>query len=120
MKEKSRHYSLSLNFEDISLPPIKDILILGAKCPQGKIGVAKCFQLLAPDNFELIEIDHELVQGLIINKRILKRVPVDHIINILKREVFPYISEGDTVKVDINIVTYVDNIKLSSEYNHED
>ncbi|MDO9528538.1 MAG: hypothetical protein Q7J27_05175 [Syntrophales bacterium] len=115
MKGRSKQYSLSLNFEDISLPPIKDILILGTKCSQGKFGVAKCFQLLSPDNFELIEIDDDIVQGLIINKRILKRIPVDHIIDILRREVFPYISAGDTVKVDINIVTYINNIKVSSE-----
>ena len=102
-KKEVINYSLSLEFEDISLPPVKDILILGTRCPQGKVGVAKCFQLLSPDNFDLIEIDDEVAQAILVNKRILKRIPEKSIINLLRQKVFPYISNGEIIKVDINI-----------------
>jgi len=44
MKEIAiKKYSVQLSFEEIRLPPFEDILILGKKCPQGKIGVYRYF-----------------------------------------------------------------------------
>jgi len=37
--EKKIEYSVNLKFESIIIPPFKDILILGKKCPHGRIGV---------------------------------------------------------------------------------
>jgi len=113
------NYSVSLEFEDITLPPVKDIMILGSRCPQGKIGVAKCFQLMAPDNFDLIEVDDEVVQAILVNKRILKRISEENIINILRQNVFPYITNGEIVKVNINIKMQINGIELSLEQNIE-
>lgn len=93
-------FTASLSFEEIKLPAFKDILLLGKKCPQGKIGVSKCLNLLAPETFELVEIDDPIVEAILISKHILKRMPVENIIKILKEKVFPYISPGEIIKID--------------------
>ena len=55
--DEGARYSVSLNFEGIRLPPFEDILLLGTRCPQGKMGIAKCLDFLEPDSFELVDID---------------------------------------------------------------
>jgi hypothetical protein len=104
MKANSKRYSIKISFEEIRLPPFEDVLILGKKCPQGKIGVCKSFELLLPNEFEVFEINDDIVEAIFINKRILKKIDKERIIRILRDNVFPYISESEIIKVDIRLL----------------
>ncbi|HUV51069.1 MAG TPA: hypothetical protein VMW78_08640 [Anaerolineae bacterium] len=110
MKESSR-FNVSLSFEGIRFPPFEDILLLGRRCPQGKAGVSKCLNLIAPEKFELVEIDDPVVEAMLINKVIIKRMPVEKVIKILKAKVFPLMTNGEIVKVDFNVMIYFDGIE---------
>lgn len=106
-----KKYSVQLSFEEIRLPPFEDILILGRKCPQGKIGVSNSFEFLVPNEFEVFEIDDAAVEAIFINKRVLKKIKVDKIIGILKDKVFPYVSESEIIKVDFKMRIFYDSIE---------
>ena len=109
--KNSPKFTVSLTFEGVKLPPFQDILLLGKKCPQGKIGVSKCLNLLAPETFELVEIDDPIVEAILISKHVLKRMPVENVIKILKEKVFPYITPGEIIKIDFSVRVYYDDIE---------
>ena len=112
MKKNSlSKYSVQLSFEEIRLPPFEDILILGKKCPQGKIGVCKSFELLVPNEFEIFEIEDSIVEAVFINKRILRKLDKNRVIEILKGKVFPYISDCEMLKVDFKLKVFYDLIE---------
>jgi hypothetical protein len=104
-------FSISLSFEEVKLPPFQDILLLGRKCPHGKVGVSQCLNLLAPEAFEMVEINDPTVEAMLISKRLLKRMPAENIVEILKEKVFPYITPGEVVKIDFNVRIYFDNLE---------
>ncbi|MBN2494106.1 MAG: hypothetical protein JXR96_05915 [Deltaproteobacteria bacterium] len=106
MSEKAKpQYLVSLSLEPIKLPPVSDILVLAKRHPQGKIGVMESFKFIAPDEFEMIDIDEgdETVEAVLINKKILKRLPQNEILATLKKYVFPHVSKGEAVKVDFSV-----------------
>lgn len=109
--ESSRKFSAHLSFEEIRLPPFEDILILGKKCPQGKIGVYKSFELLVPNEFETFEVEDEIVEAIFVNKRILKKLNKEKIITILREKVFPYVSESEILKVDFKLKIFYDSVE---------
>jgi hypothetical protein len=97
-------YSITLNFEEISLPPFRDILVVGKNSPQGKFGLSKSFELLTPNGFEMIPIEDDgQVEAVLVNKRILVKMPQEKIIAILRVRVFPFISVGELLKVDFKV-----------------
>jgi len=104
----NRKYSLQLSFEEIRLPPFEDILVLGRKCSQGRIGVYKSFELLVPNEYEMFDIDDEQAESVFINKKILKKMDKDTIIQVLKEKVFPFISTSEIIKVDFKLRIYYD------------
>jgi hypothetical protein len=106
-----KKYSLQLGFEEIRLPPFEDILIIGQKCPQGKNGLYKSFELLVPNEFEVFEIDDNSVEAVFINKRILKKMAKENIISILKEKVFPYVSESEILKVDFKLRIFYESLE---------
>lgn len=113
MKEsiKNAKYTVNLSFEQIKLPPFEDVLIVGSKTPQGKMGVSKAFEFLVPDEFECIDIPDERVEVIFINKLILKKIDKDKIIKILTDNVFPYISSREIIKVDFKVKLYFEAIE---------
>ena len=101
-------YSIQLSFEEIRLPPFEDILLLGKRCPQGKIGVCTSMNLLIPNEFQVIEIEDDNVEAVVINKRILKKMEIEKVLQILKEKVFPYVSDTEVVKVDLKVKVFYD------------
>lgn len=113
MEQKTnKNFSLQLSFESINLPPFEDILVLGKKCPQGRIGVSKSFELLVPNEFKAIDIDDEHVETIFINKKILRKMDLETIIQILKEKVFPFVLNSEIVKVDFKLRIFYDTFKL--------
>lgn len=106
MKAKASKYSIDLSFEEIKLPPFQEILILGKNSEHGKVGIFKSFELLAPNGFEVIEVNDLAVEAVFINKRILKKINLDHMLNILAQKVFPFVSEGEIIKVDVKVAIH--------------
>ncbi len=116
-KIKRANYSINLSFSPIKLPPVTDILVLAKKYPQGKVGVSEAFKLIAPDEFEMISIDDgddEVIDAVLINKRIMKKLSQEKIMKTLKETVFPYVSKGEAVNVDFHVTLEFNNIKGES------
>ena len=65
--------------------------------------MGKSFELLVPNSFEMIEIDDNNVEAIFVNKRILAKIPKEKVISILAEKVFPFISEGELIKVDFHV-----------------
>ena len=111
MINKDIKYTVNISFQEIKLPPFQDILILGANCEQGKNGIAKSFELLIPNGFKLIEVRDEVVEAIFINKRLLKKMPEERIVKILEEKVFKFISEGEILKIDFEVIMSVATIE---------
>ncbi len=104
-------YSVSLSFHEIKLPPFDEILILGKNAPHGKHGISKSFDLLFPNGFEIIDVNHDHVESIFVNKRILAKLPKEKLIKILHEKVFPFVSDSDLLSVDLKITLYYKSIE---------
>ncbi len=114
MQEPNSHLSVNLEFYPITLPPVRDILVLGKKYPHGKVGIIESFRFIAPDEFEMFDVpDSEVAaEAVLINKKILQRMTSDEVIDILRQYVFPYITHGEAINVDFNLKVKVDSITV--------
>jgi hypothetical protein len=112
MQISETSYVVDLDFESIKLPPVTDILVLAKKTAQGKLGVLHSFQLISPDVFEMVEVNgNENIEAIIINKNILSKLSKDKVLEILSKYVFPYVSKGESIRVNFNIQIFQKNIK---------
>lgn len=107
------NYTLSLAFENVALPPFEDILVLTRKAQYGKLGVSSSLDLLQPDKFVILEVtDHDVVEALLVNRRILKRLPAKVILDVLRERVFPFIDNGEIIRIDFKVKLSYNDIKL--------
>jgi hypothetical protein len=113
MPDFTQHISLDLSFEEIKLPPFQDVLIVGKHSPQGKIGLRKSFELMAPNDFKLIDCADDNVETVFISYHILKKIPEATLLNVLRERVFPFVSSNELVKVDLRLRIKINGIEIS-------
>ena len=117
MSQPLKKVSVNLDFYPVKLPPVRDILVLGKKFPQGKIGVMECFRFIAPDEFEMFDVPDEDIEAeaVLINRRLLKRIDAKDIIAVLRENVFPYMSKGEAINVDFEVKTHVAGVEIPGD-----
>lgn len=103
MADSGVTHAINLSFEAIKLPPFQDILILARNSHQGKIGLSRSFELLVPNGFDVVEVNEGNVEALFINRRITRKISVEKVISVLRKKVFPYVSEGELIKVSFSV-----------------
>ena len=111
MSASNVKYFINLTFEEVKLHPFDDILVLAKHSSQGKMGIFKSVELLVPNGFELIEINNGKVEAVFISKRILTKISKESVLSVLGEKVFPFISEGEILKVDFKVAVSYTNIE---------
>jgi len=70
---------------------------------------------MAQDGFELGETEGDIVQGYLVSSRILKRIPEDKLTSLLQEKVYPFITPGEIVKVDLRVIVKQSDIEIETE-----
>ncbi len=106
--------SVNLEFYAVKLPPVRDILVVTKKYPQGRVGVMESFRFIAPDEFEMIDIDDPgvVAEAVLVNRRILQRIDASQVLALLEEHVFPFISPGEAITVDVDVHVRATNVEL--------
>jgi len=103
MNIDNTNVSITMSYEPVRIPPFEDILVLSKKSQHGLRGMTTCMNLLAPDGFDLFEIEDDIIEAVIISRRIQKRINKDQLLEMLRVYVFPEMSLGDLMKVDMTV-----------------
>ncbi|MCF8367608.1 MAG: hypothetical protein K9G76_01105 [Bacteroidales bacterium] len=112
MENKDIKYHISLAYKEVRLPPFNDILIIGHKSPYGLNGITKSINLLEPDKFRLFEVKHEKAAAILVNHKIITKIPFENIYEILLTKVFPFMTSDELINVDFKVVIAHENIEL--------
>ena len=105
-------YGIDISFETLKLPLQHDVLILAKNATQGKRGLGKSLELLAPGTFQTVDsgLAHEGVAAVYINRHILTKIPAERVIHILQQHVFDHVGEDELIQVDINVRISISNL----------
>jgi len=113
MQENNLKYAVSAKFEEIKLPPFRDILVVAKNCEHGKVALTKSFEMMMPGGFETIDLDHPKIETVYITKSLLLKMPLQNILDLLYKNVFPSIYDGQLIKVDFTIKTSFEDIVIN-------
>ncbi|PPL02763.1 hypothetical protein [Parapedobacter indicus] len=108
----SKTYGIDISFEELKLPLFHDVLVLAKNAVQGKLGLGRSLDLLAPGVFQSIdtEVESERIEAVFINRKLLTKIPVEHLMRVLQRHVFEYVGEGELIQVDMKVRISMHNI----------
>lgn len=109
--QPSYNFNLSMKFVKIQFPDTGDILIVTERYPAGAQGISRSLSLAAPNDYKLIEVQHEIVEALIVKKWVLKRLPAEKVVEMMEKQVFPFVGLGECVRVDVRVEIAVEGVE---------
>ncbi len=98
---------ISMRFSEFEMPPMQDVLIVGKRAPIGPEAARRMVDILSPDQYEIIRIEHECVEAIVARKSILNMIQKDKLIAIIMEEGGKVANESMIIKVQINITLHV-------------
>lgn len=99
--------SLEMKLSQFALPPVRDAMVIGHKARIGPHAIEKAFQDLTPGMFKLLQVDHPVVEAILIRKSILRKVDEQSILRYIIEHVEQIMDETDSLKIEINVEVVV-------------
>jgi len=105
MKESEPKFLINARVNEFTIPPITDGLIVGTHAPIGVNALKKALNILIPENFELLNINDEVIGDILMKSTIVRRMGQDRIVYFLMNQVKGFMTKEDIfhIKMEVEI-----------------
>lgn len=101
--EGTKKAEINMRFSEFEMPPMQDVLIVGKKAPIGPEAARRMVDILSPDQYEIIRIEHEYVEALVVRRSLLNMLSEDKLVHIIMEEGGRIASESMIIRAQVNI-----------------
>ncbi|HSF32372.1 MAG TPA: hypothetical protein VLK82_18115 [Candidatus Tectomicrobia bacterium] len=110
-----RRISLQLRFTQYHLPPLDSALIIGKRAAIGANGISRAFQELSPQTFQLIPVDHPVVEAVLVRGSDLRKISQQALLNRLLRVAAQIMDDTDTLHVTVKYEVIVEEEDMEGQ-----
>lgn len=105
--EGTKKAEINMRFSEFEMPPMQDILIVGKRAPIGPEAARRMVDILSPEQYEIVKIEHEYVEAIVIRKSLLNMLPKQKLISIIMEEGGKIANESIIIRAQVNITLNV-------------
>jgi hypothetical protein len=102
-----RRAEIAIRFSEFEIPPMQDVLLVGRRAAIGPEAARRMIDALSPEQYDIVRVEHPVVEAVVVRKFILRMVPPERFIPLLLEEVSPIISEEAVIKAQVRITIHV-------------
>ena len=95
--------TVHMTFSQFQIPPVRDALIIGRRAPIGSNALQRALDVLMPEQFRRIEVDHPIIEAILVRESDLRKVPAERFVSLLVDAAQNIMDERDVLRVDVNI-----------------
>lgn len=98
---------ISMRFSEFEMPPMQDVLLVGKRAPIGPEAARRMVDVLSPEQYEIVKIEHEYIEAIVVRKSLLNMLSKDKLIPIIMEEGGCIANESMIIKAQVNIILNV-------------
>ncbi|MGE0784878.1 MAG: hypothetical protein AB7S26_04255 [Sandaracinaceae bacterium] len=98
-----RRATVNMKATRFNLPPVESALIVGKKAPIGSRAMEKALAEMLPDAFIRIDVQHSVIESLIVRQAHLKRIPRDQLVGYLVEQCGSIMDDSEMLRVSLEI-----------------
>ncbi|SNS81673.1 hypothetical protein SAMN05446037_102245 [Anaerovirgula multivorans] len=96
-----------MKISEFEMPPMQDALIIGKQAPIGPEAARRMVDILSPDQYVIIRVDHPIIEAIVIRKPLLTMLPQEKLVSLILEEGGCIANETMIVKAQIGITLQV-------------
>lgn len=101
--DQSRKAEIVMRLSEFEMPPMQDVLIVGRKAPIGPEAARRMVEILSPGQYEIIQVDHSVIEAVVLRKSLTNMIDKDRLINLILDEGGKVANDSTIIKAHINI-----------------
>lgn len=105
--ESTKKAEITMRLSEFEVPPMQDVLIVGRKAPIGPEAARRMVDILSPEQYEIIEIEHPVIEAIVIRKSLTNMIAKDKLIALILDEGGKVANESTIIKAHLNIVLQI-------------
>lgn len=102
--------NIIMRLSEFEMPPMQDALIVGKKAPIGPEAARRMVDILSPEQYAIIKINHEQIEAIVIRKTLLNFLTQEKLVEVIMQEGGKIANENMIVKAQINITLEVSKL----------
>ncbi len=107
VNENSRKAEIHMRLTEFEMPPMQDVLIVGKKAPIGPEAARHMADILSPDQYEIVKVEHALVEAVVIRKSLLSMIQREKLVALILEEGEKIANEKMIIKAQLQITLQV-------------
>lgn len=108
--EPKRKADVNIRLSEFEIPPMQDVLLVGKRAPIGPEAIRRMVNALSPDQYEVIQLNHDIFEAAVLKKSLGKLLPEEKLLLIMLEEGARIATEKTVVKAQVNIVIQVNRV----------
>jgi len=105
--EYTKKAEINMRLSEFEMPPMQDVLIVGKRAPIGPEAARRMVDILSPEQYEIIEVDHPAIEAIVVRKSLLNMLEKEKLISLILEEGGKVANESTIIKAQLNIVLRV-------------
>lgn len=105
--DSTKKAEITMRMSEFEMPPMQDVLIVGRRAPIGPEAARRMVDILSPDQYEIVKVDHPAIEAMVVRKALFSMLPKEKLIALLMEEGERVANESTIVKAQVNIVLQV-------------
>lgn len=102
-----RKAEITMRLSEFEMPPMQDVLIIGRKAPIGPEAARRMVDILSPEQYEIIQVEHPVIEAVVIRKSLTNLIEKDRLLSLILEEGGKAANDSTIIKAHINIVLEV-------------
>ncbi len=104
---RSKKARINIELTTFEIPPSGDILVLGKRCPIGVQAAKRMLDAVAPNQFELIQMEDEIIEGILVKKHLFLRTEKESLIKTVVEEAKAIMGTDCMIKIKCEVTVIV-------------
>ncbi len=103
----SKKAEITMRMSEFEMPPMQDVLFVGRRAPIGPEAARRMVDILSPEQYEIIKVDHPVIEAMVVRKALFSMLPKEKLVVLMMEEGEQVANEATIVKAQVNIVLQV-------------
>jgi len=103
INKKSKKVLLNMDLSTFEIPPRGEVLVLGKRCSIGPEAAKTMFDNIAPEEFELVQPEDDVIDGILVKKYLFLRADRESLMKAIIEEAKAIMGERDMIRIKCDV-----------------
>jgi hypothetical protein len=103
MRNGTKKANITMRLSEFEMPPMQDVLIVGRRAPIGPEAASRMVDILSPEQYEIIRVDHPVIEAIIVRKTLLNILGQEKLIDVIMEEGGQIANDYMIIKAQITV-----------------